>query len=475
MRGSTRRLAASPRASVTRLSGPSARACTGPPFHANPGASARRPPASGTRDARLSGRRRRCSVARNRAIGRHPRARGMDGSQHARPARTGDGGQVAGFVRQARACEPRETGRFDEVGIEAERGGRVDAHAGQFPSQRVHQCQVVHAAAAGVQLLHAAPMRAQRICDRARAEREQGRLHVHGCNAAGQARIEPVEIEHLAPGALRRRRGEIRIGQPVREQAGLNAAAARPGAAVVARAAEMACRPRVQQAVRRAAVEAEHVVRRTRMRRCRGYRMRRSSACVEHGDVRDAAEIEDRARYRRVGERRGVQRGQQRRALAAGGNIGAAEIRDGEDARAFGDHARVADLQRERMRAAWPMAHGLAVRADGADLRGIGARFAEQRQRGRRKAFADFDIESPEFVERNRRVAGRQRQHACMQVGRIRERACGENVDARLEAQQRRVDAIRAGTRDQAEPQRRGRRHRGFSLRRGQAGSRRRA
>ena len=70
-------------------------------------------------------------------------------------------------------------------------------------------------------------------------------------------------------------------------------------------------------------------------------------------------------------EERAVERRHQRRALAAGGDVAAAEVGDTSMPRELGQQGRRVQLQgvAGAVELARPMAHGLAVAADGRDLR----------------------------------------------------------------------------------------------------------
>ena len=164
--------------------------------------------------------------------------------------------------------------------------------------------------------------------------------------------------------------------------------AAGPGELPVAVARQCAAgeppRQPVQRRVRRARVEPEDPRR----------------VVVEHGEIGDPAEVEDRpaaarllaaspAEQHRIGDRR------QRRTLAAGGDVAGAEVGDHGAPRPDRDHVAVADLERrpDRPGDAAVMIDRLAVRADDVDVIGTDSRLLERRQAGRGERLADHDVQ----------------------------------------------------------------------------------
>ena len=174
--------------------------------------------------------------------------------------------------------------------------------------------------------------------------------------------VDECVAVHLEPGRFRRPARQERV---VLEQFGEERLvdAAGPGDLPVAiagqRAAGEPARQPVQRRVRRAGVEPEDLRR----------------IVVEHGEIRDPAEVQDRpaamglatpspAEEHRVGDRR------ERRTLAAGRDVAGTEVRDDVPARPDRDHVAVADLERrpERTGDAAVMIDRLAVRADEVDV-----------------------------------------------------------------------------------------------------------
>ncbi|MCY1420626.1 hypothetical protein D9M71_362530 [compost metagenome] len=238
--------------------------------------------------------------------------------------------------------------------------GAAHACARQMCGQPCHQRRVEGAAAAD-QHFRAIRLRIQQgFGNAASGELEQGGLHVFGRNdrARGENRLQPVEVEALAAGALRSAGGEEIIGQEAVEQLPVQRSAGGPGAVLVVGVAAVVLYPCIQQDIPRAAIETTYRLVRTQQR-----------------DVAEAPDIQDRA-LPLVAEQRLVEGRHQRCALSAGGHVAAAEIGDDVDAGEFGQQRGVADLDGEA--APGLMANRLPVAADGADIGGGQSLFLQQ-------------------------------------------------------------------------------------------------
>ena len=131
----------------------------------------------------------------------------MDRAEHARAARAGDGGNVAGHVRESRAREPCEAGGFDVVGIEAERRRACERRRRERVRERLASARDCARRRRTRRLrAHRARSRGSRRRSCRALSASKRRLHVCGRDAGAHARVEPVEIEMLAAGAFRRRR-----------------------------------------------------------------------------------------------------------------------------------------------------------------------------------------------------------------------------------------------------------------------------
>ncbi|KAF1855543.1 hypothetical protein Lal_00001523 [Lupinus albus] len=364
----------------------------------------------------------------------------IERAEHAVAGRTGDRREIAGLARGEAVREPRERERLDLLRRHAERGRRIDRgrHAGlaQRVPERVEQHRIACTAAAHEDGLAAGCVLRDLPCDRDRGECREGRLHVlrRDLRERGELRVEPRGIEQVASGAFRRRRGEIRFVEQRIEQRRVYGAARGELAAVVVRLAQMAGRPRVDQRIRGAAVEAAHV----------------AAFAGQNRDVADPAEIADDARLARRTEHRRMERRRERRAVAAGSHVAAAEIGDHIDMGQLGEQRRVVELP--RIAAFGAMAHRLAVHADRANLvarqpRGalqfVAAHRVARDERVRRERFA-VDLVVAGLLQREQRVAQRLRETD----ERFREH--GRRL-AGLETHGDAVDAVHAGSRHQPE------------------------
>ena len=129
--------------------------------------------------------------------------------------------------------------------------------------------------------------------------------------------------------------------------------------------------PQIQQAVPWSAVETGH-----------------AAVARQDAQVGDAAKIDRDAVFGGVREYGGVKSGHQWRALSAGSDVAAAKIGHHAHAGEFGQKRRVADLR--GVAALGPVAHGLAMAADGADLGSRGFRLGENIGDRLRIAFRQF-------------------------------------------------------------------------------------
>ncbi|OIQ68462.1 hypothetical protein GALL_499470 [mine drainage metagenome] len=96
-----------------------------------------------------------------------------------------------------------------------------------------------------------------------------------------------------------------------------------------------------------------------------GIEAQRAAVGKQQAEIGESAEIEHRDIPPGTGEHCAVEGGNQRRSLAACRHVSAAKIGHHRDACALGQPRRGVDLQ--GIAAVGPMAHGLAVGADGAD------------------------------------------------------------------------------------------------------------
>ena len=150
--------------------------------------------------------------------------------------------------------------------------------------QALDEGPVVHPAAAQVHLVRFRTVCLDGIRDGRGGELAQGPLHVGRGNRPPAHRaelpIDPPFVEVAAPGALRSRLGEVRIGLHPLEKRLVHGASRRKAAVLVEGRVEVAPGPRIEQPVRGAAVEAERV-------------SRRRPGGSEQRDVRDPAEVDD--------------------------------------------------------------------------------------------------------------------------------------------------------------------------------------
>ncbi len=179
-----------------------------------------------------------------------------------------------------------------------------------------------------------------------------------------EAGLQPVGVEEIAAGALRRWQREVRIGEHPLEQAADHATRGGPGAAVVIGLAGVPPAPVIQQRVAGAAIEPD-----------------RRAVRAQCGQVAHAAEVEHGDGLAGAAEHGTVERRHQRRALTSCGDIAAAQVGDHVDAAQFGQQRRAVQLHRVAgaVELARPVAHRLAVRTDRTDLR---ARCAAGRKQG---------------------------------------------------------------------------------------------
>ena len=124
------------------------------------------------------------------------------------------------------------------------------------------------------------------------------------------------------------------------------------------------------------------------------------AAAWQSRQVRDAAEVQHRARLARIRQRGEVEERRERSALAAHRQIARAEVGDRGDAAALGDHRRVADLERRAQLGM--VGDGLSVRRDRVDVRERDARFARHRGRRRGETLAEQHVERGELAQHDR-------------------------------------------------------------------------
>ena len=319
------------------------------------------------------------------------------------------------------------------------RGAGFHGDAGQRIRQDRHQHRVVHAAAAGDHPLRPRLCRAQRIGDRAHAQRQQGGLHIGGGFVASQFRFHPAEVELVAAGGFRGRQREPWLVHQADQQCIVDPPLRRERPARVVGRAGMAQAPRVHQSVGGTGIEPAH-------RAIRG----------QQGEIGDAAEVQHCAVFIGRMQGRGMERRHQWRAMAAGGDIATAEIGDHAHAAAFGDGRGIAELQGEGQLAVRAMAQGLAVRADRFDAAGCHPACLDRRLRGLGECAADAHVEFADFVEGEHRRALAELDQPRAQRGIPGIGAAEGQRGARVrrvagEAHQRGIDAVGAGAGNQAE------------------------
>ncbi len=168
-------------------------------------------------------------------------------------------------------------------------------------------------------------------------------------------------MELLAAGALGWWQRKPRIGQQRLQQGRIDAPTGGKCTIGIERRAVMALTPAVQQRIGRAGIESPH-----------------RAIARNQGQVADPAQIEHGAVFVACAQHGQMEGGHQGRALATGSHIATSEIGHRGNAGVLGNSAGIADLPGERRARVGPVADGLPMRADRANLATLHAAVADQ-------------------------------------------------------------------------------------------------